>query len=106
MLRQYPFSQKCGTMEVTAEAVASPAPKNDWLTQVLRQGIEEMPAQAIGIDVPEWGDVRSQTHDEQGQRRVVHSGYLPARKTVMGQGKSGVCHARVHNDRPERSENP
>jgi hypothetical protein len=65
-----------------------------------------MPDQAIGIDVPEWGDVRSQTYDEHGQRRVVRSGYLPARKTVMGQGESGVCHARVHNDRPEWSENP
>jgi putative transposase len=93
-------------MEATLSAGTIPVPARDMLTQVLRQGAQQMLTQAIESEVAEWIDQHSHIHDEQGRRQVVRNGYLPERKIVTGLGEIEVRQPRVADRRPAGEREP
>lgn len=93
-------------MEATSRSVPLPALARDLLTQVLRQGAQQMLAQAIEIEVAEWVDQHSHVRDERGNRQVVRNGYLPERKIVTSLGELEVRQPRVADRRPAEEREP
>src|SRR5215207_365061 len=93
-------------MEATLSASAIPVLALDMLTQLLRQGAQQMLAQAIESEVAEWIDQHSHIQDEQGHRQVVRNGYLPERKIVTGLGEIEVRQPRVADRRPKEEREP
>jgi putative transposase len=70
----------------------------DVLSDILRQGAQQMLAAAIENEVAEYIGCHAQVRDSEGCRRVVRNGYLPARKIQTGLGLVEVRQPRV-NDR-------
>ena len=56
----------------------------DVLTQVLRDGAQQMLARAIEAEVVEFLERYRFDNDEAGRRRMVRNGYLPQRTTQTG----------------------
>jgi putative transposase len=78
----------------------------DVLTDLLRQGAQEMLATAIENEVAEYIERHAALRDDQGYRLVVRNGRLPARQIQTGLGLVEVQQPRVHdrrmNDKGER----
>lgn len=70
----------------------------DVLSDILQQGAQQMLAAAIENEVTEYIGSHAGLRDDEGQRRVVRNGYLPARKIQTGLGLVEVQQPRV-NDR-------
>jgi putative transposase len=70
----------------------------DVLTDLLRQGAQEMLATAIESEVAEYVERHAALQDDQGRRLVVRNGRLPARQIQTGLGLVKVQQPRV-NDR-------
>jgi len=73
----------------------------DALTDILRQGAQQLLAQAIEAEVAIWIDRRQTCVDDRGHRQVVRNGYLPQRTLTTGVGAVAVQQPRVHDRRPE-----
>jgi putative transposase len=73
----------------------------DVLTQVLRDGAQQMLARAIEAEVVEFLDRYRFDNDEAGRRRMVRNGYLPQRTIQTGLGDIGIKAPRVR-DRASR----
>ncbi len=73
----------------------------DVLTEILRQGAQEMLATAIEAEVADWIERHRDLRDEHGRRQVVRNGYLPERKITTGLGEVEVQQPRVHDRRRE-----
>jgi putative transposase len=73
----------------------------DALTDILRQGAQQLLAQAIAAEVGDWIDRRQHCRDAQGHRQVVRNGFLPERTITTGVGAVAVKQPRVHDRRPE-----
>ncbi|HEX7009803.1 MAG TPA: IS256 family transposase [Phycisphaeraceae bacterium] len=90
--------------EATAEPIPFPsrtaASSDDPLTAILRQGAQQLLAQAIEAEVAAWIDAHAQLVDERGHRLVVRNGHLPTRSIVTGVGRVEVTQPRVHDRRP------
>ena len=86
--------------EVTASTIRLPAAQKS-LAEILRQGAQQLLAQAIEAEVAAWIDEHQQVKDEHGHRQVVRNGYLPQRKLVTPVGEVAVRQPRVHDRRPE-----
>src|SRR5512136_563981 len=71
----------------------------DVLTDILRQGAQEMLATAIENEVAEYIERHAALRDEQGHRLVVRNGRLPARQIQTGLGLVEVQQPRVHDRR-------
>jgi len=71
----------------------------DILTEILRQGAQEMLAQAINNEVAEYIHAASDLRDDQGHRLVVRNGYLPARTIRTGVGPVEIRQPRVNDKR-------
>jgi len=71
----------------------------DILTEILRQGAQEMLAQAINNEVAEYIHAASDLRDDQGHRLVVRNGYLPARTIRTGVGPVKIRQPRVNDKR-------
>ena len=71
----------------------------DILTEILRQGAQEMLAQAINNEVAEYIHAASGLRDDQGHRLVVRNGYLPARTIRTGVGPVEIRQPRVNDKR-------
>ena len=71
----------------------------DVLTEILRQGAQEMLAQAIENEVAEYIETHAPTQDDQGRRLVVRNGYLPARTIRTGVGPVEIQQPRVNDKR-------
>jgi len=85
----------------TTEVRVLPLPATgDVLTTVLRQGAQQLLAQAIHAEVAVWIDQHQHCQDTQGHRQVVRNGYLPARTLATGVGPVEVCQPRVQDRRP------
>src|SRR5690606_28879154 len=100
-----PYAEEYATMhEATAEPIPFPsrtaASSDDPLTAILRQGAQQLLAQAIEAEVAAWIDAHAQLLDERGHRLVVRNGHLPTRSIVTGVGRVEVTHPRVHDRRP------
>jgi len=70
----------------------------DVLTNILRQGAQEMLATAIENEVAEYVERHAAVRDDEGHRLVVRNGRLPARQIQTGLGLVEVEQPRV-NDR-------
>jgi len=70
----------------------------DVLSDILRQGAQQMLAAAIENEVAEYIGGHAQVRDREGHRLVVRNGSLPARKIQTGLGLVEVQQPRV-NDR-------
>ena len=72
----------------------------DALTDILRQGAQQLLAQAIAAEVAAWIDRRQHCVDDQGHRQVVRNGHLPERTITTGVGAVAVQQPRVADRRP------
>ena len=75
----------------------------DILTEILRQGAQEMLAQAINNEVAEYIHAASDLRDDQGHRLVVRNGYLPARTIRTGVGPVEIRQPRVNDKRTDEN---
>ncbi len=78
----------------------------DALDEILRQGAQQMLAQAIANEVAEYLGRHADQRDEHGRRRVVRNGYLPARALQTGVGLVEVRQPRVRDQRRDAQGEP
>jgi transposase-like protein len=71
----------------------------DVLSDILRQGAQEMLATAIENEVAEYIERHAPLRDDEGRRLVVRNGRLPARQIQTGLGLVAVQQPRVHDRR-------
>lgn len=91
--------------ETTSATLDFPATSRDVLTELLRQGAQEMLATAIEAEVAEWITEREHLKNENGHRQVVRNGRLPKRKITTGVGPIEIEQPRVRDNRsPEDQE--
>jgi putative transposase len=84
----------------TTDVRLVPLPEaKDVLTEVLRQGAQQLLAQAVEAEVADWIDHHRHCLDEQGHRQVVRNGHLPARTLTTGVGPVEVQQPRVQDRR-------
>ena len=87
--------------DATTNADALPlATEKDVLTDLLRQGAQQLLAQAIHAEVAAYLDARSHLRDGAGRRQVVRNGALPQRTILTGLGPVAVKQPRVQDRRP------
>lgn len=85
----------------TTETRIVPLPQaQDVLTDLLRQGAQQLLAQAIEAEVADWIDRHQDCRDAAGHRQVVRNGHLPERTITTGVGPVTVQQPRVHDRRP------
>src|ERR1700758_2950531 len=85
----------------TTETAIVPLPQaQDVLTDLLRQGAQQLLAQAIEAEVADWIDRHQDCRDAAGRRQVVRHGHLPERTITTGVGAVTVQQPRVHDRRP------
>src|SRR5215467_9692866 len=85
----------------TTETAVVPLPQaGDVLTALLRQGAQQLLAQAIEAEVADWIDRHQDCRDAAGRRQVVRNGHLPERTLTAGVGPVTVQQPRVHDRRP------
>ena len=89
--------------QVTAKTECLSMKPRDVLTDILRQGAQEMLAAAIENEVTEYIGCHAQVRDDRGHRLVVRNGYLPARQIQTGLGLVEVQQPRVHDQRVDES---
>ncbi len=70
---------------------------SDVLTQVLREGAQQMLARAIEAEVAEFLERYRFDNDDAGRRRMVRNGYLPQRTIQTGLGDVGIKAPRVRD---------
>jgi putative transposase len=70
------------------------------LTDVLRQGAQQLLAQAIDAEVADWLERHQDCRAADGRRQVVRNGHLPERTITTGLGPVAVQQPRVHDRRP------
>jgi transposase-like protein len=93
------FTKEHTTMqEVNGSTIALPGSRES-LHEILRQGAQQMLAQAIEAEVAEWIEQHAHVTDERGRRQVVRNGRLPERKIVTGVGEVAIEQPRVHDRR-------
>jgi transposase-like protein len=78
----------------------------DALNEILRQGAQQMLAQAIENEVAEYLGRHADQRDEHGRRLVVRNGYLPARDLQTGVGLVAVRQPRVRDQRRDAQGEP
>jgi putative transposase len=87
--------------DATTETRIVPLPQaQDVLTDLLRQGAQQLLAQAIEAEVADWIDRHQGCRDAAGRRQVVRNGHLPQRTITTGLGPVSVQQPRVHDRRP------
>ncbi len=85
----------------TSEVRIVPLPQaQDVLTDILRQGAQQLLAQAIAAEVTDWIDRHQDCRDATGKRQVVRNGHLPERTISTGVGAVRVQQPRVQDRRP------
>src|SRR6516165_4722749 len=85
----------------TTETALVPLPQaQDVLTGILRQGAQQLLAQAIEAEVADWIERHQDCRDAAGRRQVVRNGHLPERTLTTGVGAVTVQQPRVHDRRP------
>jgi putative transposase len=97
-------AEEYATMEFsTSEQRIVPLPgSKDVLTDILRQGAQQLLAQAIEAEVQEWLEQRTECRDERGRQQVVRNGYMKERTLLTGVGEVKVDQPRVRDRRTSR----
>ena len=67
------------------------------MTQVLRDGAQQMLARAIEAEVAEFLERHRCDNDDAGRRRMVRNGYLPERTIQTGLGDVRIKAPRVRD---------
>ncbi|MBT6945898.1 MAG: IS256 family transposase [Candidatus Marinimicrobia bacterium] len=67
-------------------SLETPAKDEDLLTNMLRQGAQELLTKAVQAELTEFLAQYQDVIDEQGRRAVVRNGYLPQREIMTGLG--------------------
>lgn len=75
----------------------------DVLTDILRQGAQQMLAAAVEHEVAEYIERHALVRDDDGRRQVVRNGRLPARRIQTGLGLVEVRQPRVHDRRTDEN---
>jgi len=87
-------------LEATTTTIDFPsAARQDVLTEILRQGAQQLLATAVEAEVAEYVDGRQHIVSRVGHRQVVRNGYLPQRTIQTGVGAVEVRQPRVHDRR-------
>jgi transposase-like protein len=87
--------------KLSTERVDCPARSpRDALTEVLREGAQQMLAVAILAEAEAYVEAHRHVLDGNGRRQVVHNGYLPERAILTGLGQVEVQQPRVRDRRP------
>src|SRR5437016_5767931 len=84
--------------------LSQPGTFSDPLTEVLRNGARVLLAQAVEVEVASFVDEHAGQLTEQGRRRLVRHGYLPAREIMTGIGPVAVRCPRVRDRAGEGAE--
>jgi putative transposase len=92
--------------EVTTTTVTFPSTSRDVLTEILREGAQQMLTTAIEAEVAEWIDSHRHLQDDEGHRQVVRNGYLPERSITTGVGPVKIRQPRVHDRRTGEAAEP
>jgi transposase-like protein len=71
----------------------------DVLTDILRQGAQDMLSQAVHDEVARYLAERADVVDADGHQHVVRNGYLPQRKVMTGIGSVEIHQPRVRDRR-------
>ncbi|MDA8364292.1 MAG: IS256 family transposase [Gammaproteobacteria bacterium] len=82
---------------VTLKDPGVPGEVRDALTEVLRQGAQQLLSQAIETEVAEFLDQYREFTDDAGRRRMVRNGHLPGRTIQTGIGEVPVKAPRVRD---------
>ena len=85
--------------EVTTRSFAFPSASRDVLTEILREGAQQMLTTAIEAEVAEWIEAHRHLTDARGHRQVVRNGHLPERSITTGVGPVKIRQPRVHDRR-------
>ena len=85
--------------EVTTTTLTFPSTSRDVLSEILREGAQQMLTTAIEAEVAEWIEAHRHLEDSRGHRQVVRNGYLPRRTITTGIGPVEVRQPRVHDRR-------
>jgi len=86
---------------ITKSVTFPSSTSKDVLTELLREGAQQMLATAVEAEVAEWIEGHAHLRDGNGHRQVVRNGYLPERNITTGVGHIPVRQPRVHDRRPE-----
>jgi transposase-like protein len=92
--------------EVTTPTVTFPSTSRDVLSEILREGAQQMLTTAIEAEVAEWIEAHRHLQDSRGHRQVVRNGYLPERSITTGVGPVKVRQPRVHDRRTSDAAEP
>ncbi len=92
--------------EVTTTTFAFPSTSRDVLTEILREGAQQMLTTAIEAEVAEWIEAHRHLQDSHGHRQVVRNGYLPERSITTGIGRVKVRQPRVADRRRSEEAEP
>ena len=82
---------------VTLKNPGVPGEVQDLLTEILREGAQQLLAQAIEMEVAEFLDRYRDVRDDTGRRRMVRNGHLPSRTIQTGIGEVPVKAPRVRD---------
>lgn len=81
----------------------NPEKSQDVLTEILRQGAQQLLAQAVEQEVETYLGEHRDERDDQGHRLAVRNGYLPARTIQTGVGSVQVRQPRVYDRGTEKT---
>ena len=87
--------------QVTKVVPFSQASSRDILSEVCKEGAQQMLAVALKAEVAEFIERFESLRDELGQRLVVRNGHMPERDIASGIGPIRVRQPRVDDRRPE-----
>ena len=87
--------------QVTKVVPFSQASSRDILSEVCKEGAQQMLAVALKAEVAEFIERFESLRDESGQRLVVRNGHMPERDIASGIGPIRVRQPRVDDRRPE-----
>jgi transposase-like protein len=95
-------AEEYATMEFSTSdmRIVPLAPSKDVLTDILRQGAQQLLKQAIEAEVQEWIEQRAEHRDERGRQQVVRNGHMKERTLLTGVGPVKVEQPRVRDRRP------
>ncbi|MFQ5507474.1 MAG: IS256 family transposase [Planctomycetota bacterium] len=79
------------------EPTTQSASTEDVLTQILRNGAQELLAAALAAEVAEYLERYGSLRDDLGRRQLVRNGFLPAREVQTGIGPVPVRQPRVRD---------
>jgi putative transposase len=92
--------------EVTTTTFAFPSTSRDVLSEILREGAQQMLTTAIEAEIADWIESHRHLQDSRGHRQVVRNGYLPERSITTGVGPVKVRQPRAHDRRPDDQAEP